>query len=108
MASSNCLAGRGKKAQCSLWARHGFYRRGSLKKLARVWESLVGVELVLEHREFLLKGGAVIGGGSISPVRPEDKMATGSQNGNIITLLKRIKLGINNRGKLENSQICGN
>jgi hypothetical protein len=34
-----------------------------------------------------VKGRAVVGGGSISQeVRPEDKMGTNSQNGNIITL----------------------
>jgi hypothetical protein len=36
----------------------------------------MGVELVLERREILVKGGAVIGNGSIfQEVRPEDKMA---------------------------------
>jgi hypothetical protein len=45
------------------------------------------VELVLEHREILLKGGAVIGDGSIfQEVRPEDKMATNLKNGGIIVL----------------------
>jgi hypothetical protein len=33
MAVSNCQAGRGKMAQHRLWARHGFYRRGRLRKL---------------------------------------------------------------------------
>jgi hypothetical protein len=41
------------------------------------------VELVLEHRNFCFK---VIVGGSISQVRPEDKMATDLQNGDIIVL----------------------
>jgi hypothetical protein len=36
--------------------------------------------------EFLFKGGAVIGNGSISQVRPEDEMATNLQNGDIIVL----------------------
>jgi hypothetical protein len=36
--------------------------------------------------EFLFKDGAVIGNGSISQVRPEDKMATNLQNGDIIVL----------------------
>jgi hypothetical protein len=63
-----------------------FYRRGRIRKLAHAQESLVGAELVLE-REFLLKGGAVIGNGSISQeVRPEDKMATDLQNGDTIVL----------------------
>jgi hypothetical protein len=38
--------------------------------------------------EFLFKGGAVVRGGSISQVRPEDKMATNSQNGDITVLSK--------------------
>jgi hypothetical protein len=40
--------------------------------------------------EFLFKGGAVIGSGSISQVKPEDKMATDLQNGDIIVLLPAI------------------
>jgi hypothetical protein len=32
-----------------------------------------------------VKGGAVVGGGSSSQVRPEDKMAADLQNGNIIS-----------------------
>jgi hypothetical protein len=36
--------------------------------------------------EFLFKGRTVIGNGSISQVRPEDKMATDLQNGDIIVL----------------------
>jgi hypothetical protein len=50
-----------------------------------VRESPVEVELVLEL-EFLFKDGAVTGNGSISQVRPEDKMATDLQNGDIIVL----------------------
>jgi hypothetical protein len=45
MAGLNCQTGRVKMAQCWLWARHGFYRRGSLKKLAHAWESPLGVGL---------------------------------------------------------------
>jgi hypothetical protein len=37
-------------------------------------------------REFLFKFGDVVGGGSISQVRPEGKMATNLQNGDIIVL----------------------
>jgi hypothetical protein len=33
MAGSNCQAGRGNMAQHSFWARCGFYRTGSLRKL---------------------------------------------------------------------------
>jgi hypothetical protein len=40
--------------------------------------------------EFLFKGRAVIGNGSISQVRPEDKMAADLQNGDIIVLSKTI------------------
>jgi hypothetical protein len=40
----------------------------------------------LRAQEFLFKVGAVIGDSSISQVRPEDKMATDSQNGDIIVL----------------------
>jgi hypothetical protein len=44
-----------------------------------VWEFLLGVELLL--------GVKLPGGGFLSQeVRPEDKMATESQNGDIITL----------------------
>jgi hypothetical protein len=86
MSGSNCQAGGGKMAQHRLWARRGFYRRVRLRKLAHVWQSLVGAELVLECRNFCFEGGAVVGNGSISQVRPEDKMATDLQNGDIITL----------------------
>jgi hypothetical protein len=45
----------------------------------RAWEFLLRVELPL--------GVELPGGGSTSQgVRPEDKMATDSQNGNVITL----------------------
>jgi hypothetical protein len=37
-------------------------------------------------QEFLFKGGAMVGVGSISHVRPEDKMAGNSENGDIIVL----------------------
>jgi hypothetical protein len=37
MAGSNHQAGWGKMAQHRLWAKHGFYRRGRLRKLAHVW-----------------------------------------------------------------------
>jgi hypothetical protein len=37
MAGSNHQAGWGKMAQHRLWARHGFYRRGRLRKLAHAW-----------------------------------------------------------------------
>jgi hypothetical protein len=40
--------------------------------------------------EFLFKVGDVVGGSSISQVRPEDKMATNSQNGEIIVLSETI------------------
>jgi hypothetical protein len=40
----------------------------------------------LGAQEFLFKGTAIIGNGSISKARPEDKMATDLQNGNIIIL----------------------
>jgi hypothetical protein len=86
MAGPNCQASQGKMAQHRLWARHGFYRRERLRKVVHEWESPVGVELVLEHRNFCFEGGAVVGNGSISQVRPEDKMATDLQNGDIITL----------------------
>jgi hypothetical protein len=33
MAGPNCQAGRGKDVQQQIWARHGFYRRRSLRKL---------------------------------------------------------------------------
>jgi hypothetical protein len=45
VAGSSCQAGWGKMVQRWLWARHGFYRRRSLSKLAHAQESLVGVEL---------------------------------------------------------------
>jgi hypothetical protein len=45
MAGPNCQAGRGKMAQQRICARRGFYRRGRLRKLAHVQESLVGVGL---------------------------------------------------------------
>jgi hypothetical protein len=54
-------ADRGKMAQHSLWARHGFYRRGRLRKLAHVPESPVGVELVLECGNFCLRVGLSLG-----------------------------------------------
>jgi hypothetical protein len=44
-AGSNLQAGQGKMVQHRLWARRGFYRRGRLRQLAHVWESLVGVGL---------------------------------------------------------------
>jgi hypothetical protein len=44
-------------AQHRLWARRGFYRRGRLRKLEHVRESPVGVELVLECRNFCLRVG---------------------------------------------------
>jgi hypothetical protein len=46
---------QGNMAQHRLWARHVFYRRGRLRKLVHAWESLVGVELVLEHGNFCLR-----------------------------------------------------
>jgi hypothetical protein len=61
MAGSNCQAGRGKMAQPRLWARRDFYRRGRLRKLAHVWESPVGMELVLEHGNFCLRVGLLLG-----------------------------------------------
>jgi hypothetical protein len=57
MAGSNSQAGLGKMAQHRLWARHGFYRRGRLRKLMRAWESPVRAELVLEHENFCLRVG---------------------------------------------------
>jgi hypothetical protein len=45
MAGPNCQAGWGKMAQQRIWARSGFYRRGRLRKLAHVQQSLVGVGL---------------------------------------------------------------
>jgi hypothetical protein len=45
MAGSNCQAGWVKVVQHWLWARCGFYRKRSLRKLAHVWESLLVVEL---------------------------------------------------------------
>jgi hypothetical protein len=33
MTDLSCQAGQGEMAQCWLWARHGFYRRESLRKL---------------------------------------------------------------------------
>jgi hypothetical protein len=45
--------------------------------------------------EFLFKGRVVIGNGSISQVRPEDKMATNLQNGDIIVLsISAMEIGI--------------
>jgi hypothetical protein len=61
MEGSNCQAGWGKMAQSRLWARHGFYRKGRLGKLARVPESPVGVELVLQCGNFCLKVGLSLG-----------------------------------------------
>jgi hypothetical protein len=46
------LAG-GKMAQPRVWARSGFYRRGRLRKLVHVRESLVGVGC-LRAWEFVL------------------------------------------------------
>jgi hypothetical protein len=71
--------------------RYGFYRRGSLRKLAHAQESPLGVELSWGGGKFLLRVGLPLGvelpEGSISQeVRPEDKMAADSQNGDIITL----------------------
>jgi hypothetical protein len=85
MTDTSLQADQGKMAQLRLWARYGFYRTGRLRKLAHVQESPSGVELVLEHGNFFL-GRAVIGGGSISQVRPEDKLAADLQNGDIIVL----------------------
>jgi hypothetical protein len=48
-------------AQHRLWARCGFYRKGRLRKLAYAWESSVGVELVLEHGNFYLREGLLLG-----------------------------------------------
>jgi hypothetical protein len=45
MAGLNCQAGQGNMAQHRLWARCGFYRRGSLRKLAHAQQSPFGVEL---------------------------------------------------------------
>jgi hypothetical protein len=78
MAGSNHQAGWGKMAQHRLWGRHGFYRRGRLRKSAHVRESLVGWGC-LRAWEFLLRGGAAI-------------FAADSQNGDIITLSKRISV----------------
>jgi hypothetical protein len=61
MAGSNCQAGWGKMAQHRLQARRGFYRRGRLRKLAHVWESLVGMELALECGNFCLRVGLSLG-----------------------------------------------
>jgi hypothetical protein len=61
MAGSNCQAGWGKMAQPRLWARSGFYRRGRLKKSAHARESPIGVDLVLEHRNFCLSMGLLLG-----------------------------------------------
>jgi hypothetical protein len=69
MVGSNCQAGWGKMVQCWLWARCGFYRRGSLRN-AR--ESLVMVAQASSQRD--------------KEVRPEDKMAADSQSGDLITL----------------------
>jgi hypothetical protein len=46
MAGLNCQAGWGKMAQNRIWARHFFYRRGRLRKLAHAQKSLLGAELV--------------------------------------------------------------
>jgi hypothetical protein len=47
--------------------------------LVHAQESLTWVELVLEHGNFLLKGGTIIGNGSIfQEVSPEDKIVTDS------------------------------
>jgi hypothetical protein len=61
MAGPNCQAGWGKMVQPRLWARHGFYRRGRLRKLAHVRESPVGAELVLEHGNFCLSVVLLLG-----------------------------------------------
>jgi hypothetical protein len=53
MAGLSCQAAQGKMAQHRLWARRGFYRRGSLRKLVHAQKSLVGVELLLGMAPFL-------------------------------------------------------
>jgi hypothetical protein len=80
MAGSNCQAGWGKMAQHRLWARHGFYRRGRLRKLA-MHSSLWWGWGCLRAQEFLLRAGLSLG---VSQVRSEDKMATDLQ---MVTLL---------------------
>jgi hypothetical protein len=60
MVDPNCQAGRGKMAQHRFWARHGFYRRGRLRKLEHVRESPVGAEFVLEHGNFCLRAGLLL------------------------------------------------
>jgi hypothetical protein len=42
--------------------------------------------------EFLFNGRTVVGSGSISQVRPEDKMAADLQNGDIIVLSLKEKI----------------
>jgi hypothetical protein len=46
--------------QHRFWARHGFYRRGKLRKLAHMWEFPGGVELVLEDGNFCLRVGLLL------------------------------------------------
>jgi hypothetical protein len=60
MAGSNCQAGQGNMAQHRLWARRGFYRRGSLRKLAHAWQSVRG-GACLRAWEFLLRAGLSLG-----------------------------------------------
>jgi hypothetical protein len=75
MAGPNCQAGQGKMAQQQFWARHGFFRRGRLRKLAHVWFSGRG-GAVLEHRNFCSRTALSLG---VSQVRSEDKMAADLQ-----------------------------
>jgi hypothetical protein len=56
-------------------------------------------------REFLFKGGAVVGNGSISQVRPEDKMAADLQNGGIIVLLVSTTSEIISDGEMDIDKI---
>jgi hypothetical protein len=62
-----------------VWARHDFYRRGRIRgwRMRRgPWQEWSLGGPCLGAWEILLKGGAVIGSGSIfQEVRPEDKMA---------------------------------
>jgi hypothetical protein len=53
----------------------------------------------LGAQEFLFKGRAVIGNGSISQVRPEDKIAADLQNGDIIVLSPSITKRNNQNNK---------
>jgi hypothetical protein len=73
-----------------------------VRKLAGAQESPVGVELVLEHGNFFLR---VVGHGSISQeVKPEDEMATDSQNGDI-TVLSLLITKKKNASKEDNSAV---